>query len=64
MGKRRKPVPSKQDAINRAQDERLTKLAESLRKQYDDIRDEPIPQSLQDLVDALRASEEKSKTRH
>ena len=64
MGKRRKPVPSKQDAINRAKDERLTKLAESLRKQYDDIRDEPIPQSLQDLVDALRATEEKSKTRH
>ncbi|MEM7460464.1 MAG: hypothetical protein AAF331_13440 [Pseudomonadota bacterium] len=64
MGKRRKPVPSKQDAINRAQDERLTKLAESLRKQYDDIRDEPIPQSLQGLVDALRATEEQSKTRH
>ncbi|MEO1552338.1 MAG: NepR family anti-sigma factor [Pseudomonadota bacterium] len=63
--KRRNRMPSGQDdAFDHASNDRLQKLAESLREQFDDIRDEPIPQNLQDLVEALRAAEKNSQTRH
>ncbi|MEM6555815.1 MAG: hypothetical protein AAF642_08080 [Pseudomonadota bacterium] len=65
MGKRRKRVPAERtDMVDQAIDDRLKDLTQSLREQYDEIREEPIPQELQDLVDALRAAEKKAQTRH
>ena len=64
-GKRRKRVPAERtDMMDQAIDDRLKDLTQSLREQYDQIREEPIPQELQDLVDALRAAEKKALTRH
>lgn len=65
VGKRRKRVPAERtDTLDQAIDDRLKDLTQSLREQYDQIREEPIPQELQDLVDALRAAEKKALTRH
>ena len=65
MRKRGKRIPSKpSETIAAVEDEHLKSLADSLRDEFDGIRDEPIPQNLQDLVDALRAAEKKSRTRH
>ena len=65
MGKRRKRVTDERnDTLDQAIDDRLKDLTQSLREQYDQIREEPIPQELQDLVDALRAAEKKALTRH
>lgn len=65
VSKRGKRMPSTPgDTIERAGDQRLKELADALREEFDEIRDEPIPQNLQDLVDALRAAEKKSRTRH
>lgn len=65
MGKRGKRVPAKpKESSDRASSERSETLAQSLRDQFDEIRNEPIPQELQDLVEALRAAEKKAQTRH
>ena len=66
MGRKRgKPIPSRpSDTIAAVEDERLKSLADALRDEFDGIRDEPIPQNLLDLVEALRAAEKKSQTQH
>ncbi|MEL7032879.1 MAG: hypothetical protein AAGL97_11635 [Pseudomonadota bacterium] len=63
--KRGKRLPSPPgDTTAPADDRRLQELAEALRTEFDEIRDEPIPRNLQDLVEALRAAEKQSGNRH
>jgi len=65
VGKHGKRVPAKpKESSDQAPSERSETLAQSLRDQFDEIRNEPIPQELQDLVEALRAAEKKVQTRH
>ena len=58
------PASTQSAASEQPDDTRLEKLADSLREKYADIRDEPVPESLQRLVEALREAEKKAKTRH
>jgi hypothetical protein len=63
--KREKSPLSKQGPESIGSDEaRLEKLAESLREKYTDIKDEPVPENLKALIDALREAEKKTQTRH
>ena len=63
--KREKSPSSTQATDSQTPDESgLEKLAESLRAKYADIRDEPIPETLKNLVEALREAEKKAQTRH
>ena len=64
-GKREKSPLSKQESESkRPDDARLEKLADSLREKYANIRDEPVPENLRDLIEALREAEKKAQTRH
>ncbi|MEO1187430.1 MAG: NepR family anti-sigma factor [Pseudomonadota bacterium] len=65
MRKREKRMlTERDDTVERLGDERLNQLGDQLREAFDDVRDEPIPKSLLDLVEALREAEKKSQTRH
>lgn len=57
-------LTERDDTVERLGDERLNQLGDQLREAFDDVRDEPIPKSLLDLVEALREAEKKSQTRH
>ena len=57
-------LTERDDTVERLGDERLNQLGDELREAFDDVRVEPIPKSLLDLVEALREAEKKSQTRH
>ena len=59
--KREKSPLSKQESESKGPDDaRLEKLADSFREKYADIRDEPVPENLKDLIEALREAEKKA----
>ena len=45
-------------------DGRLEEIGDALREKYTDLQDEPIPDRLQRLIDALREAEQMDKTKH
>ena len=45
-------------------DERLEEIGDALREKYADLQDEPIPDRLQRLIDALREAEHMDKTKN
>ena len=64
-GKREKsPLSHHPSHSDQPEEARLKKLADSLREKYADIRDEPVPQNLKDLIEALREAEKKAQNRH
>gem|GEM_PF-2828572 len=58
------PLSKQESESKRPDDARLEKLADSLREKYADIRDEPVPENLKQLIEELREAEKKAQTRH
>lgn len=55
--KRRKSSPVKHIETDRLDEGRLAELGEALRNKFADVKNEPIPERLQHLIDAMRAKE-------
>lgn len=58
------PLSKQGSESHRPDDARLERLADALREKYADIRDEPVPENLKELIEALREAEKKAQTRH
>lgn len=59
--KRRKSSPAEHSEISTLDVARLAELGAVLREKYAAVKDEPIPERLQTLIETLRAKEAKSK---
>lgn len=57
--KRRKSSPAEHGNVHRIDTARLAEIGAALREKYADVKDEPIPDRLQTLVERLRAKEAK-----
>jgi len=55
----KKSIPYSDDTQRRSDDERFAQLSDSLQKKYEDVLNEPLPESLQALIDALHEAEKK-----
>ena len=53
-----KSSPGKQVIPFRQRGETKGSVGESLREKYDKVKNEPIPENLQSLIDALRKAEQ------
>ena len=58
-GKRSKSSPDQQVVPFPKREKSGESVGESLRKKYDDVKNEPIPENLQTLIEALREAERK-----
>lgn len=54
-----KSIPYSDDTPRQSDDERFAQLSDSIRKKYEDVLNEPLPQSLQTLIAALHEAEKK-----
>jgi len=51
-----------QDGLPKVGEERLVELGDVLRKQYADIQNEPIPERLQKMIEALKHAEQQKQS--
>lgn len=53
----KKSIPHTNDKSRLSDEKRLAQLSDSLQKKYQQVVDEPLPETLQMLIDALREAE-------
>ena len=56
-----KSSQDEQDGLPKVGDERLVELGAALREKYAQIAQEPLPERLQAMIDAMKAAEKKAR---
>ena len=51
-----------QDGLPKVGSDRLVELGDALRKQYADIQNEPVPERLQKMIEALKEAEKRARS--
>jgi len=57
-----KSSQSEQDGLPKVGDDRLVELGDALRKQFADIQNEPVPERLQKMIEALKQAEQRARS--
>nr|WP_070961093.1 NepR family anti-sigma factor [Hyphomonas sp. Mor2] len=54
-----KSSQTEQDGLPKVGDDRLVELGDALRQEYADIQNEPVPETLQKMIEALKEAEKR-----
>ena len=51
-----------QDGLPKVGEDRLVEIGDALRKKYADIQNEPVPENLQKMIEALKEAEKRARS--
>ena len=51
-----------QDGLPKVGEDRLVEIGDALRKKYTDIQNEPVPENLQKMIEALKEAEKRARS--